>query len=593
VSLDRSYTRKIFLASLCTLLFFVGLFCWVLNQTTKNALNQFKFDHLERTSRILQKELEYDPPSEAVDLKELCLRLSKNSGYLISLIDLNGQLLAASSILRNTDFSSVKDVKQAIQYGMSKDTLRSDDTPNQELACSLKVEWSKTPSPVILRVVLVKSITRPYVEAYQQQVILLLLLLLAVTVVLMWFLSKWLARPIQKIQTLTRDLLENKASLNLDITQYHPLDNIISALNTIFRLHREKLVTIIQQRNNQEAILSGMKEGLIALDANGRVSEINHAAELLLDMKGLRKRGRLLGELLRSRELIERQDKLTKDGIEFETEIIVNKGTSLERIFQVSGYLTHESIESHHSLMVFTDITRLRRLENMRQEFVANVSHELKTPLTSIRGYAETLRSMPQFSDDLPQRFLSKVEQNADRLHNIIEDLLSLSRIEQNGLAKDDLEHLSITGIFDRLKREFSPETLSRIKFTVDTQKEKILAHGPLLHQAIYNLIDNALKYSGEKKDVQVSVSNDPSDGVCFIVSDNGQGIAKEHLPHLTERFYRADKARSRENGGSGLGLSIVKHIAESHGGSIEIDSVLGEGSQFKIHLPKLSLRKS
>jgi two-component system phosphate regulon sensor histidine kinase PhoR len=200
---------------------------------------------------------------------------------------------------------------------------------------------------------------------------------------------------------------------------------------------------------------------------------------------------------------------------------------------------------------------------------------------------------MSDFASEIPQKFLLRIEQNADRLHHIIEDLMSLSRIEQNGLAKDDLEILSIKFIFDQLKREVSKDLLSRVEFNILTEKEEVVAHSLLLHQALFNLVDNALKYSGEGKRVKVTVKDHESEkGFWFEVSDNGQGIAKEHLPYLMDRFYRADKARSREKGGSGLGLSIVKHIAESHGGRVEIDSVLGEGSQFRLFLPEILLEE-
>lgn len=393
-------------------------------------------------------------------------------------------------------------------------------------------------------------------------------------------------RFLKQIKKLTDNLRTNTEFESLDHSDFRDLPEVVEAMNSIYRLNREKLVTITKQRNSQKTILSGMKEGLIALDENGRISEINDAAEKLIDMQGIRKRGRLLQEILRSGDLVRHQSDLIEMGKEFETEIKINQGTAHERIFQVRGYLTPESIESHHSLIVFTDITRLRKLENMRQEFVANVSHELKTPLTSIRGYAETLKGIPTFGEEIPQKFLTKIESNADRLHHIIEDLLNLSRLEQNGLNFSELESLSLTCILDRLKQELSDESLKRVTFSVE-EEQQIYAHGPLLHQALYNLIENALKYSGDGKSVHVHAENN-SEGTVFSVKDDGVGIAQEHLPLLMDRFYRAEKDRNREKGGSGLGLSIVKHIAESHGGEVQITSLLGSGSEFEILIPKI-----
>lgn len=586
------YPRKIFLVFFGILLCFVLVMGALLSHLTKTSLKKVELDHLVRMGRTIQSEMQSRNLGLPTDLDVLCDQFSKRTGYLVYALNRDGELEAGLEYSGNENFMDKEDVVKAINTGFGA-SFQSNESGLDELACSFKMNRSDDQGPLILRVVQTKFQSKPYLQHYWEQSWGMAFAVLCGAAVLMWAGAVKLSQPLWQVRELTQSLLEHQDRQPIEMCAFSKLSDMVQILNEIFKKNREKLVTIIQQRNNQEAILSGMKEGLIALDSNGRISEINTSAEQLLDMRGIRKRGRSLGEILRSRELINLQKRLTENNEPFETEIVVNKGTSLERIFQVNGYLNEESNESHHSLMVFTDITRLRKLENMRQEFVANVSHELKTPLTSIRGYAETLKGMPSFSDEIPQKFLHRIEQNADRLHNIIEDLMSLSRIEQNGLASEDLEILSLRFVFDRLKRELSQESLERVEFEILTQKEDIVAHGLLLHQALFNLIDNALKYSGEGKSVKVFAEDCLSDkGIWFEVCDDGQGIAKEHLPHLMDRFYRADKARSREKGGSGLGLSIVKHIAESHGGKVEIDSVLGEGSQFRLFLPEIKLEK-
>lgn len=586
------YSRKIFLLFFGILLCFVLVMGFLLSFLTRDSLKKVELDHLVRMSRTIQSEWQSRNLATPTDLDILCDQFSKRTGYLVYALNSKGELEAGLEYSGNENFLDKPDVVKAISMGFGS-SFQINEAGIDELACSFKLNRSEEEGPLILRVLQTKFQSEPYLQSYREQSWGMAFVVLCGVAILMWMSAVRLSRPLSQVHELTQVLLENQDRQPIEASAFNKLNAMVKILNEIFTKNREKLVTIIQQRNNQEAILSGMKEGLIALDSNGRISEINSSAERLLDMRGVRKRGRSLGEILRSRELIGLQKRLTENNEPFETEIVVNKGTSLERIFQVNGYLNEESNESQHSLMVFTDITRLRRLENMRQEFVANVSHELKTPLTSIRGYAETLKDMPSFSDEIPQKFLNRIEQNADRLHNIIEDLMSLSRIEQNGLASDDLETLSIRFVFDRLKRELSQESLERVEFEKLTPKETIVAHGLLLHQALFNLIDNGLKYSGEGKSVRVLARDDTSEkGVWFEVCDDGQGIAKEHLPHLMDRFYRADKARSREKGGSGLGLSIVKHIAESHGGRVEIDSILGEGSQFRLFLPEILLEK-
>jgi two-component system phosphate regulon sensor histidine kinase PhoR len=232
----------------------------------------------------------------------------------------------------------------------------------------------------------------------------------------------------------------------------------------------------------------------------------------------------------------------------------------------------------------------MRQLENMRREFVANVSHELKTPITSIKGYVETLQEGALGDKKNVQKFLEIVLKQSDLLNAIVDDLLSLSRIEQDAergeiqLADENLRH-----IIEAVAVDYGLKARERkIKVIVSCSEEIMVKASPrLLEQAIGNILDNAIKYSEQGTAVEVeAVSN--SEEVNIRVSDHGSGIAPEHLPRLFERFYRVDKGRSRELGGTGLGLAIVKHIAQAHGGSVTVESTLGKGSIFTLHLPKV-----
>ncbi|MBI3735216.1 ATP-binding protein [Candidatus Sumerlaeota bacterium] len=242
------------------------------------------------------------------------------------------------------------------------------------------------------------------------------------------------------------------------------------------------------------------------------------------------------------------------------------------------------------ALVVLNDVTRLIKLENVRREFVANVSHELKTPITSIKGFVETLLEGAIDHPDEARRFLGIVQTHADRLHAIIEDLLSLSRIEleaernviilEPGSIREVLQAaIEICQVHARAKG---------INITLNCPADlRARINAALLEQAVVNLIDNAVKYSGDGKDIQVEAEAATSETV-IRVRDHGCGIDAEHLSRLFERFYRVDKARSRKAGGTGLGLAITKHIAQAHGGSVGVESVLGEGSIFSIRLPKV-----
>ncbi|MEJ2663579.1 MAG: ATP-binding protein [Spirochaetia bacterium] len=239
-------------------------------------------------------------------------------------------------------------------------------------------------------------------------------------------------------------------------------------------------------------------------------------------------------------------------------------------------------------LLVLRDITRMRKLENVRKEFAMNVSHELRTPLTSIKGFVETILEKSIKNPLETKRFLSIIEQQTDRVIAIVDDLMSLARLEKD-TERGSIE-LSPLGIDEVIQRARGAcESAAREKeivLRVTCEKDLRIQGNPLLlEQALVNLIDNAIKYSDKKSEISLQGTRLGGD-IVIRVSDHGCGIPEEHLPRIFERFYRVDKARSSELGGTGLGLAIVKHIAQAHGGRAEVESRVDEGSTFSIILP-------
>jgi two-component system phosphate regulon sensor histidine kinase PhoR len=240
------------------------------------------------------------------------------------------------------------------------------------------------------------------------------------------------------------------------------------------------------------------------------------------------------------------------------------------------------------ALLVVHDVTRVHRLEKVRRDFVANVSHELKTPITSIRGFVETLQDGAVHDPEKAKRFLDIIRRQSERLNAIIEDLMELSRIERE----------AETETIDRGVHDLGPVLEAAVadcaaKASARNVGVSLRLAGPLfarvnarmLEQAVANLLDNAIKYSDPGAGVEIGAEQS-GDTITIHVRDQGPGIPSEHLPRIFERFYRVDKARSREVGGTGLGLAIVKHIAQAHGGTVSVESTPGEGSLFAVHLP-------
>jgi two-component system phosphate regulon sensor histidine kinase PhoR len=262
-----------------------------------------------------------------------------------------------------------------------------------------------------------------------------------------------------------------------------------------------------------------------------------------------------------------------------------------ERVLNIHSSPLQDAKEARIGiLVVINDVTKLRRLENVRRDFVANVSHEIKTPLTAIKGFVETLHDGTVEKPEDIERFFGIVIKHINRLDAIVEDLLTLSRIEKEDTGKEiKFETGSIKDVIETAIQVCQAKADKKnIHIDLSCDKEITAKIDPaLLDQAMVNILDNAIKYSEKGSAVYVECSSMERE-IIISIKDHGIGIAKKHLPRLFERFYRVDKARSRELGGTGLGLAIVKHIVQAHGGRITVESTPGKGSTFAIHLPRL-----
>ena len=363
---------------------------------------------------------------------------------------------------------------------------------------------------------------------------------------------------------------------------------IVETANRMTDYLRERLRNEVQQRNEVEVVLASMAEGVIVLDADQRLLRVNRAGERILGVKTDDVSGRNMLEVIRNADLQRFVTWAFSSGRPVETEVEIRREKDV--VLQAHGTVLHD--EAGHKiggLIVLNDVTRLRQLENVRRDFVANVSHELRTPITSIKGFVETLQDGALDNREDAERFLDIVARQSDRLNAILEDLLSLSRIEQDAdrseieLARGDVRRVMRAAI--QACQVKAQDKGVQVDLDCPAGVEAKI-NAPLLEQAVVNLIDNAIKYSEPGERVSVGLTHTDLD-VVISVADHGPGIPREHLPRLFERFYRVDKARSRSLGGTGLGLAIVKHIAQVHGGAALVESRPGKGSTFSIRLPR------
>jgi two-component system phosphate regulon sensor histidine kinase PhoR len=427
-----------------------------------------------------------------------------------------------------------------------------------------------------------RSIEEQVQELWRAGALALLLALLA-TGLMSVVLSSSLARSLQEIMDTARQYAKSDLSARIPVRRKDELGELARILNLSADQLQERLAEIARDRGRTDAILSAMEDGVLAVDHRGGVILANQSL-----VRGLELReplGRHYLEVIRQREVGAVIEDVLRTG---ERRAIEVELRHLRRVYAITG-VPFPGAEGtpHGAVLTFHDATERRRLERVRRDFVANASHELRTPLTSIRGFVEALEDGAMDEPDTARRFLGKIRTHADRMAALVEDLLELSRLESGELPLQWEETLPSEVAEDVVASFAGPATRKDIALRrVDQGAPAVLTDPERLRRILENLVDNAVKYTPEGGQVEVVTAPGPDGGAVVEVADNGPGIAPEHLPRIFERFYRVDKARSRELGGTGLGLSIVKHLAEGMGASASVESQSGRGCRFTVSIP-------
>jgi two-component system phosphate regulon sensor histidine kinase PhoR len=347
---------------------------------------------------------------------------------------------------------------------------------------------------------------------------------------------------------------------------------------------RRQQQTAVDARAQQQVLFNSMIEGLLLLDRSQKIYLANRAFKNLFSLK-IELRGKSILEALRLHELDELVQRVQAEGQVFDYEIKLPELT--ERWLRVNAAVISNSAgEPEGMIMVFHDLTRLKQLERTREEFVANVSHELRTPLSLIKGYVETLLDGARNNPEVSERFLRIIERNTNRLDLLIQDLLTISALE-SGRIKLNLQAVDLHTVADKVLSDLHSRAENK-NVTLVNELPVFPTHADAnrLDQVLANLVDNAIKYGRTGGKVSIGGKKLDDGRLEIFVQDDGPGIPAEALDRVFERFYRVDKARSRDQGGTGLGLSIVKHIVQAHGGEVRVESELGKGATFFFTLP-------
>ena len=553
-------------------------------------LDEVRGGTLARAEILRRPVAEMLQASRREELDRWCKELGRNTDTRVTVIDMAGVPVADSEAVPSAmDNHRERPEVAAALRGQTGYSRRVSQTVHRDMIYVAVPLLSPDGHPlgVVRAARPVRSLQQALQHSYLRTAQGLLLAAAGVAAV-SFLLTRWLARPLRQMQEAAARFARGDLSARLHVSHSREIDSLATALDAMALQLGERFHTITQQRQEMEAILASMAEGVIAVGPDRRVLSLNEAAARMLAVKREDTTGRLLLEVVRNPALHQVVERALSAGAPAEGDATL-RGESGEIDVQVRGtVLTDASGGRAGAVVVLNDVSRLRRLENLRREFAANVSHELRTPITSIRGFVETLQDGALDDPPTARRFLDILAAQAERLNAIVEDLLLLARVEkdQEGctLAKEPCE---LRGILQAAILSCSAKAADRgVELALDCAPDLQVTAAPvLLQQAVHNLLDNAITYSPRGGRVEVRGSRRES-GSAVTVQDWGCGIAPEHQSRIFERFYRVDKARSRDLGGTGLGLAIVKHIVQAHGGRVTVDSAPGQGSTFTLALP-------
>ncbi len=558
------------------------------------AMRQFFLDQtatdLKARAALLEKQIEgLLEPLDADTIDSICKEAGRLSATRITVILPDGTVIGDSrETPRLMDNHANRPEIITALTGQTGKSQRFSNTLMQQMYYVAVPIKDRQKIVAVLRTSLPATAVETEIRSIQLKIALGGCIIALLAAGISWVISRRISRPIEHMRKSAEHFATGDLNHRLTPPETEEMGGLADAMNQMATQLNDRIETIISQRNQLETVLASMLEGVIAIDTEERIVSINQAAAQLFENEPVDCQGKSIQEIIRSPALQQFIRNALSNKYPSEEDITVFQNE--ERVIGVKGSPILD-VNQHQigTLVVFHDVTQLRRLENMRRDFVANVSHEIKTPLTAIKGFVETLQQGNVEEVHEKERFLGIIQKHVDRLNAIIEDLLALSRIEQEDESKQiQFEPVQIADVFQAAIQLCRPKAEKQnIRINFECEKDTTATFDPtLIEQAIVNLLDNAIKFSEPESTIQVK-SHHQDDRMIISVQDHGIGIAQKHLPRLFERFYRVDKARSRSMGGTGLGLAIVKHIAQAHGGHVSVESKLGEGSRFSIHLPQ------
>ena len=566
-----SFTGRLVGGMVAVLLVTVLVLAWSADALLRSRLESDIRNSLERDARLVRAAL----PADSARLQAAVLELTRETGLRITIIDTTGRVVAESELggdqLANLENHLGRpEVQEALRTGTGANRRISRTVGRSLLYVAIRG------GPGFVRVSTGLEVVDAVIARAQRAVLLASLLALVLGVGVALFAARSYARPLTEAAAAARAIADGRPPL-FPHAGVRDIDALIVALREMHEQLTRRFEDLRRERAESTALVEAMVEGVLAADARGRVLTANSAARRLLGFEAAREFPNLT-QLFHPKPARDVVDAALRGDVVDERELDLE-----DRILLASA----RPLATGGTVLVLHDVTALRRLESVRRDFVANVSHELKTPLTSIAGYAETLAGETP-DPETARGFLEVILANSRRMQRLVDDLLDLSRIESGGW-KPEPEPQDVGAVAGEVLELFAGRAAEggvRCVVDVAPAATSLEMDSQALRQVLSNLVDNALRYTPSGGLITIASRREGA-AILLEVRDTGAGIPGEHLPRLFERFYRVDPSRSRAAGGTGLGLAIVKHLIEAHGGDCEALSTVGEGTTIRCRIPQ------
>jgi two-component system phosphate regulon sensor histidine kinase PhoR len=575
----RLHSRLVFLnaCAICIITLLLGYF---LGSSIKASVETEIEDQLHKSATLAKAYINLHPNGD--DPIRLANDLSKSLDVRVTIIGPDGVVLGDSGLtpasVRTLDnHANRPEVIDALKTGEGTSIRRSSTAGTSFIYVATRADaW-------ILRLAKPLSTVDLLIGRLRGQLIIAMLIATGMTLIFGYMVYAFVSRPLHRLAEASQQLATGNLDHQIPVSGDTDLTRVGSSLNAMAASLRLKMEELVEDKRQLEAIVEAMSAGVVVFDRKARVVLANKSTRQMLELRG-DITFRTPMELVRH-SAIESAVRQALQGVDVPTvdlttpggKVLAGKATPVQ---QLSGHV-------ERAVVVFHDLTELRRIERMRKDFVANVSHEFKTPLTSIRGYTETLLSHLPEDPAITSEFLQAIERNAGLLQALVEDLLVLSQLEHD--LPVEKQPLKISELIDeQLSSRAHLLEEKAIEVQVECPSVEVLADSKRLSRTISNLLDNAIHYNRPSGHIRIIGRQMPR-GFAIDISDTGFGIPQQDLGRVFERFYRVEKSRTRETGGTGLGLAIVRHAVESQGGRISVTSKVGVGSTFTIMLPTAS----